>query len=86
MNKEEIEKILKDNGLSEAELIFKSNVKKLRVAAPGSPSMVDTAQAIGINYGTYRLIESLTPVNVKFETMDKIAHYYNVSVDVLFKI
>lgn len=86
MEKKDIDKLLKENGLCEAELIFKSNVKRLRLAAPGKPTMVEAAAQIGIKYGTYRLIESYTPVNVKFETMEKIADFYNVSIAELFKI
>lgn len=86
MHNNEIEAILKETGLSETELIFKSNVKKLRKNYPGSPSIMDMSKALGINYGTYRLIESYTPINVKFETMEKIARFYNIPVKELFSL
>ena len=82
----EVDAILKETGLTETELIFKNNVKRLRKESPGSPTLVETAEALGIKYGKYRLIESFTPVNVKFETMERIAKYYNIPVADLFKL
>ncbi len=86
MQCEEIDEILKDTGLTETELIFKTNVKNLRLKYPGSPTIAEMATALGLKYGTYRLIEIFTPVNVKFETMEKIAKYHKISVSYLFKI
>lgn len=86
MQREEIEAILKDTGLTETELIFKTNVKRLRLNYPGAPTIVEMAKSLGLKYGTYRLIESFTPVNVKFETMEKIANYHHIPVSDLFKI
>ena len=84
MYPDEIEQILKDNGLTETELIFKENVRQLRLKT--GDTITEAAKKMGIKYGKYRLIESLTPVNVKFETMEIIAHYYKISVSDLFKI
>ena len=78
--------ILKQNGLTVTELIFKTNVKKLRKCYPGSPTITEMAEIIGLKYGTYRVIESLTPNNVKFETMEKIARTHSIPVSDLFKI
>jgi len=86
MQHNEIDSILKETGLTETELIFKSNVKQLRKNAPGQPTIKAFADSIGLTYGTYRLIESFTPVNVKFETMERIAKYHNISVSELFKL
>lgn len=84
MHQDEIEQILKENGLTETELIFKENVRKLRKKS--GKTIMEAAMAMGLKYGKYRLIESLTPVNVKFETMETIANYYKISVSDLFKI
>ena len=84
MQNNDIDSILKENGLTETELIFKENVKKLRLQS--GTNLVDTAAALGMKYGKYRLIESLTPLNVKFETMEQIARYYNIPVSDLFKL
>ena len=81
---EEIDLILKQNGLTETELIFKENVKRLRLGT--NKTIVETANALGLKYGKYRLIESLTPVNVKFKTMERIANYYHIPVSDLFKL
>lgn len=82
-----IDEILIENGLTETELIFKSRVKELRLQSPGKPTISETASAIGIKYGTYRMIESMTtPVNVKFMTMEKIAKYYKIPVSHLFQL
>ena len=84
MENQEINSILKDTGLTETELIFKTNVKNLRLNYPGSPTLMQMADSIGLKYGTYRLIESYTPVNVKFETMEKIANFHQIPVSKLF--
>lgn len=84
MHQDEIEKLLRENGLTETELIFKENVRRLRKKK--GDTIMTAATAMGLKYGKYRLIESLTPVNVKFETMEVIANYYKVSVSDLFKI
>lgn len=84
MDGHDIDSILKDNGLTETELIFKDNVKKLRLGT--GLTIEDTAAAMGLKYGKYRLIESLTPVNVKFETMEIIAKYHGVPVSDLFRL
>lgn len=83
-NKDEIDSILSSNGLTETELIFKENVKKLRKRS--GFTITQTAIALGLKYGKYRLIESLTPVNVKFETIERIAKYYGIPVSDLFKL
>jgi len=84
MEKNEIDLILKESGLTVTELIFKENVKRLRLKT--GETIYNTATAIGMKYGKYRLIESLTPINVKFETMEQIANYYGVPVSDLFKL
>lgn len=86
MNASDVDKILQENGLTETELIFKTNVKKLRLQSKEQLTISETAQALGIKYGKYRLIESYTPINVKFETMERIAKYYQVEVKDLFSI
>lgn len=83
---DEIDSILRENGLTETELIFKSKVKRLRKNYPGSPTISKMAEIIGLKYGVYRLIESLTPINVKFETMEKIARTHGIPVSDLFKL
>lgn len=84
MKQDEIEQILKKNGLTETEIIFKENVRQLRLK--DGKTIVETANLLGLKYGKYRLIESLTPVNVKFETIELIAKHYNIQVSDLFKI
>lgn len=84
MHQDEIEQILKENGITETELIFKENVRKLRKKS--GKTIMEAATAMGLKYGKYRLIESFTPINVKFETMETIANYYKISVSDLFKI
>ena len=86
MEHQEIDSILKDTGLTETELIFKTNVKKLRLNYPGSPTLMQMSDALGLKYGTYRLIESYTPINVKFETMEKIANFHQIPVSKLFTL
>ncbi len=85
MQNKEIDLILKEHGLTETELIFKSNVKKLRESLPVKPTLVEMANYLGLSYGTYRLIESLSPVNVKFETMERIAKFHGIPVSKLFE-
>lgn len=84
MEHDEVEQILKKNGLTETEIIFKENVRQLRLKE--GKTIMETANLLGLKYGKYRLIESLTPVNVKFETMERIAKCYNIPVCDLFKI
>lgn len=84
MQMDEIEKILKETGLCETELIFKHNIKQLRRMK--KKTIMQAATEMGLKYGKYRLMESLTPLNVKFETFELIAKYYNVSVSDLFKL
>lgn len=86
MQNSEIDLILKEYGLSETELIFKTNVKRLRESQADPPTLVKMAEHLGMTYGTYRLIESLSPVNVKFSTMERIAKYYGISVSKLFDV
>lgn len=86
MHIDDINTILKEKGLTETELIFKTKVKSLRENSPGKPTLVETANAIGIKYGTYRLIESYTPHNIKFSLLEQIANYYNIPVSELFKL
>lgn len=86
MDANEIEELLQEYNLTETELIFKNNIKRLRANYPGAPTMVEVAKNIGINYGKYRLMESMTPLNVSFKTMEQIAKYYGVTVESLFHI
>lgn len=79
-------KILTENGLTETELIFKTKLKRLRQSQPDHPTLQQTADRIGMKYGKYRLLESYTPVNVKFETIELIAQYYNIPPYELFKL
>lgn len=83
MSQNEIEQILRENGLTITELIFKENVRKLRQQS--GETIISTANKLGIKYGKYRLIESYSPINVKFETMERIANYYNIKVADLFR-
>ena len=78
------ERILTDTGLTETELIFKENVRKLRKKT--GRTIVETAEDLGLKYGKDCLIESMTPVNVKFETMERISNHYGIPVSDLFKL
>lgn len=80
MSKEEC--YMKNN----CEEILKSNLKKLRLNHPDSPTKQFVANACELSYPAYFNLEKPDyHLNPKLVTLDKLANFYGVSVADLFR-
>lgn len=67
-----------------AEIIFRKNITYLRLL--NGISAYRVSKDTGINMSYYYHLEDLSkPINPRFETFDKLAEYYGLTVSQLFE-
>lgn len=71
--------------VTQTEIIFKHNLKKLRKSLPGCLNKSDTARKIGISPPYYINLESEKVSRLpSFEILEKISTFYDIPVYKLF--
>lgn len=71
--------------LTNTEMTFKKNLKKLRMSQDGCKTKMDISKDLEISYSYYHSLENPeTHKNPSFEILEKIASIYNIQVYELF--
>lgn len=70
--------------MESSEIIFRKNIIYLRMLNGISAYRVSKDTSINISY-YYHLEDLSKPINPRFETFDKLADYYGITVSDLFK-
>lgn len=75
---------MNNNNISITEIIFKCNLQDLRASAQLTKS--EAADNLGLSRGYYHSLENINRhKNPSFDTLERIARYYKIGVEELFK-